>query len=87
MRPVGTLGTDFTIRIVNPFFVRAADDPINHRYTLRIALLEKFEDLFVDRLVQTNVGCLRKPCAQLSGLLSEMTMPTTTFEANVLSGP
>jgi hypothetical protein len=61
MSPEGALGTDLAFRIVDLFFVRAADDAVRDDDGPGTMLTDEGQDLFSDGRVSSNVVSFREP--------------------------
>ncbi|MDW8326026.1 MAG: hypothetical protein RMK99_05630 [Anaerolineales bacterium] len=53
--------TTFTFRIINPFFVRAADNSIGHSDPIDLVALDKCDDLPADIVIVARILYGRKP--------------------------
>src|SRR5271170_1173431 len=69
-RPIGALGTGLAVMIIHTFFMRTANDAVDHGHGADLMLTEKCLDFRSDCVVATDVALLGKPALKQIGLAS-----------------
>ncbi len=68
--PVGTLGTLLSLRVINPFFMWAADNSVGNDHRAYTMFLDEAQDLGIDRMVEAHIAVFQRPALQKIGFRS-----------------